>query len=101
MESDNMAHKEGIGLVGSVIVDVVSEVLEPGNLVYSDGDRYLAGADYESERMEYGTGGMALNNGVNFAKMGVPYPVRVMGKNRRRREWSACTGFPPRPGAFR
>jgi sugar/nucleoside kinase (ribokinase family) len=72
--------KEGIGLVGSVIVDVVSEVLEPGNLVYSDGDRYLIGADYESERIEYGTGGMALNNAVNLGKMRVPYPVRVMGK---------------------
>lgn len=75
-----MSHKEGIGLVGSVIVDVVSEVLEPGNLIYSDGDRYLEGADRESERIEYGAGGMALNNGVDLAKMGVPYPVRVMGK---------------------
>jgi len=72
--------REGIGLVGSVIVDMVSEVLEPGNLVYSDGERYLAGADYESERIEYGSGGMALNNAVNLGKMGVPYTVRVMGK---------------------
>lgn len=75
-----MAEKNGIGFVGNVIVDDVSEVLEPGNLVYSDGGRYLSGDDYESERIEYGTGGMALNNGMNLADMGADYPVRVMGK---------------------
>ncbi len=75
-----MAYAEGIGLVGNVIIDDVSEILEPGNLVYSDGSRYLAGDDYESERIEYGTGGMALNNAMNLADMGVDYPVRVMGK---------------------
>ena len=75
-----MAEKKGIGFVGNVIVDDVSEVLEPGNLVYSDGGRYLSGDDYESERIEYGTGGMALNNGMNLADMGADYPVRVMGK---------------------
>lgn len=72
--------KEGIGFIGSMIVDVVSEVLEPGNLVYSDGSRYLRGGDFESERIEYATGGMALNNGVDLARMKVPYPVRVTGK---------------------
>jgi len=75
-----MAEKNGIGFVGSVIVDDVLEVLEQGNVVYSDGWRYLAGEDFESERVEYGTGGMALNNGVNLADMGADYPVRVMGK---------------------
>ena len=75
-----MAEKNGIGLVGSVIVDTVYEVMEPGNLLYSDGAQYLVGDDYESEKIEYGTGGMALNNCTNLAKMGVPYPVRVVGK---------------------
>ena len=75
-----MAQKEGIGLVGNVIVDDVPEMLEPGNVVYSDGFRYLSGDDFESERIEYGTGGMALNNSVNLADMGADYPVRVMGK---------------------
>lgn len=75
-----MSEKNGIGLVGSVIVDIVYEVLEPGNLVYSDGARYLAGDDHESEKIEFGTGGMALNNSINLAKMGVSYPVRVIGK---------------------
>ena len=75
-----MAEKNGIGLVGSVIVDIVYEVMEPGNLVYSDGARYLTGDDYESEKIEYGTGGLALNNSTNLAKMGAPYPVRVLGK---------------------
>ena len=72
--------KKGIGFVGSVIVDSVSEVMEPGNLVYSDGARYLKDEDYESEKIEYGTGGMAFNNSVNCAKIGALYPIRVMGK---------------------
>lgn len=75
-----MAEKSGIGLVGSVIVDTVYEVMEPGNLVYSDGHRYLTGDDYEMEHIEYGTGGMALNNSTNLARIGVRYPVRVVGK---------------------
>jgi sugar/nucleoside kinase (ribokinase family) len=75
-----MADKNGIGFVGNVIVDDVSEVLEQGNVVYSDGWRYLTGDDEESERVEYGTGGMALNNSVNMADMGADYPIRVMGK---------------------
>jgi len=75
-----MEKRKGIGLVGSVVVDVVFEVLEPGSLVYSDGFRYLKGEDYETEKIEYGVGGMATNNSVNLAKMGVKYPVRVIGK---------------------
>ena len=62
-----MSGRSGIGLVGSVIVDTVYEVLEPGNLVYSDGALSLAGDDCESESIEYGTGGMALNNAVHLA----------------------------------
>ncbi len=72
--------KHGIGLVGSVIVDIVYEVLEPGALVYSDGADYLRGDDREMEHIEYGTGGLALNNSTNLAKMGARYPVRVIGK---------------------
>ena len=75
-----MNEKHGIGLVGSVVVDVVHEVLEPGNLVYSDGDIYLKGEDYESEKVEYGTGGVSINNSVNLAKMGATYPIRAIGK---------------------
>jgi sugar/nucleoside kinase (ribokinase family) len=75
-----MADKNGIGFVGNVIIDDVSELLEPGNVVYSDGWRYLTGSDYESENIQYGTGGMALNNAMNMADMGVDYPVRIMGK---------------------
>jgi len=95
-----MSEKRGIGLVGSVIVDLVYEVLEPGTLVYSDGDIYLEGDDYESERIEYGTGGMALNNSTDLAKMGANYPVRVMGKigadanGRRIRDYLAKNGLP-------
>ena len=75
-----MKEKNGIGLVGSVVVDVVYDVLEPGNLVYSDGDRYLKGDDYESEKVEYSVGGLCTNNSVNLAKMGAAYPIRVLGK---------------------
>jgi len=75
-----MAKKRGIGLIGSVIIDTVHEVMEPGGLVYSDGDRYLTGDDAECEHIEYGSGGMALNNSSNLGKMGVSYPVRVIGK---------------------
>ncbi len=75
-----MKDKNGIGLVGSVIVDVVYEVLEPGNLVYSDGNRYLKGDDYESEKVEYSVGGIGTNNSINLAKMGASYPIRVIGK---------------------
>ena len=75
-----MEEKNGIGLVGSVIVDVVYDILEPGNLVYSDGFRYLEGEDYETEKIEYSVGGMATNNSVNLAKIGAKYPVRVHGK---------------------
>ena len=75
-----MTHRNGIGFIGNVIVDVVLEVLEPGNIVYSDGDTYLKGDDYEAENIEYSVGGMATNNSVNLAKMGVDYPIRVVGK---------------------
>lgn len=75
-----MKEKNGIGFIGSVVVDVVSEVLEPGNLVYSDGDRYLTGEDYETEKIEYSVGGLGTNNSINLAKMGVTYPIRVIGK---------------------
>jgi len=75
-----MKEKNGIGFVGSVVVDVVSEVLEPGNLVYSDGDRYLTGEDYEMEKIEYSVGGLCTNNSINLAKMGATYPICVMGK---------------------
>ncbi len=94
-----MAKKNGIGLIGNVIVDTVHEVMEPGGLVYSDGDRYLSGDDYECERIEYGTGGMALNNSTNLGKMGVSCPVRVIGKigadqnGRRIREILKQNGF--------
>jgi len=75
-----MKGKKGIGFIGSVVVDVISEVLEPGNLVYSDGALYLKGKDYETEEIEYSVGGMATNNSVNIAKMGASYPLRVIGK---------------------
>jgi len=75
-----MEEKSGIGFVGSVIVDNVSEILEPGNLVYSDGARYLTGDDYESEKIKYSSGGMAFNNSINCKKMGVTYPIRIVGK---------------------
>jgi len=75
-----MAEKNGIGFIGNVIVDVVSEILEPGNLVYSDGARYLEGDDFESENIQYSTGGMGTNNSIDCAKMGAAYPIRVIGK---------------------
>jgi len=75
-----MTEKNGIGFVGSVIVDVVSEILEPGNLVYADGDRYLSGEDSESEDIQYSVGGMCTNNSIDCAKMGARYPIRVIGK---------------------
>ena len=65
-----MSEKQGIAFAGSVIVDIVSEVLEPGNLVYSDGSRYLTGDDYESEDVKYSTGGMVLNNSINCMRIG-------------------------------
>ena len=95
-----MKEKHGIGFVGSVIVDAVYEVLEAGNLIYSDGHLYLKGDDYETETIEYSVGGMATNNSVNLAKMGVRYPVRVIGKigadenGRRIRETFRKHGIP-------
>ena len=75
-----MAEKNGIGFVGNVIVDVVHEVLEAGNLVYSDGYKYFQGDDFETEEIKYSLGGMATNNSVNLGKIGVDYPIRVIGK---------------------
>jgi len=75
-----MSEKQGIAFAGSVIVDIVSEVLEPGNLVYSDGSRYLTGDDYESEDVKYSTGGMVLNNSINCMRIGADYPIRDIGK---------------------
>ena len=75
-----MGNKSGIGFIGSIAVDVVYEVLEVGNVVYSDGSKYLEGDDYESETIEYSVGGMAMNNSVNLSKMGVDYPISVIGK---------------------
>lgn len=72
--------KNGIGFIGSVIVDEVTEILESGNLVYSDGSRYLQGGDAESEHITYGVGGLATNNSVNIATIGADYPLRVIGK---------------------
>ena len=48
-----MPQKNGIGFIGSVAVDAVSEILEPGNLVYSDGDTYLTDDDVDSEKIHY------------------------------------------------
>jgi sugar/nucleoside kinase (ribokinase family) len=75
-----MGEKNGIGFIGSLVIDMVSEVLEPGNMVYSDGCRYLSGNDYESEKIEYSNGGLPLNNSFNLKDMGVPYPIKVFGK---------------------
>ncbi|MBN1291323.1 MAG: carbohydrate kinase family protein [Candidatus Latescibacteria bacterium] len=76
----NDTKQNGIGFVGSVIVDVVSEILEPGNLVYADGAKYLSGEDYESEDVQYSIGGMCTNNSIDCAKMGAKYPICVLGK---------------------
>ncbi len=95
-----MAEKRGIGFVGNVIVDAVHEVLEAGNLVYSDGYKYLSGDDFETEKIEYSVGGMATNNSVNLAKIGADYPIRVIGKigadanGRRIRETFRKNGIP-------
>ena len=75
-----MPQKNGIGFIGSVAVDAVSEILEPGNLVYSDGDTYLTDDDVDSEKIHYSTGGLCLNNSINCMKMAARYPVRVVGK---------------------
>ena len=69
-----------MAFVGSTIVDIVYDILEPGSLVYSDGYKFLKGEDYETEKIEYSTGGLILNNSINCRKMGVTYPIRVVGK---------------------
>ncbi|MFC1551841.1 carbohydrate kinase family protein [Candidatus Latescibacterota bacterium] len=75
-----MSRKSGIGFIGSIAVDILYETLEIGNVVYSDGYKYLSGDDYETESIEYSVGGMAMNNCINLSKMGVDYPVRIIGK---------------------
>ncbi|MFC1651153.1 carbohydrate kinase family protein [Candidatus Latescibacterota bacterium] len=75
-----MGNKSGIGFIGSIAIDVVYEALELGNVVYSDGSKYLTGDDYESETVEYSAGGMAMNNSINLSKMGTDYPIRIIGK---------------------
>ena len=75
-----MPQKIGIATIGSTIADEVCEPLEVGNLVYSDGYRYLEGDDYETENIEYTVGGLALNDGIDLARMKGNYPIRVIGK---------------------
>jgi len=72
--------KRGVALVGSCLVDELLPVVHPGELTYVDADRFVSDTELKAERRQHSVGGMALNVGVDLAKIAAGYPVAVIGK---------------------
>ena len=75
-----MAERQGIVLFGSSIVDEILPVIRPGELSYVDAHRFVDESELKGEHIQYSVGGMALNVGVDLAKIKGGYPVSVVGK---------------------
>lgn len=74
------SEKNGIALIGSVIVDELVPLLEVGQLTYVDAAEHVSEDELKGERVTFSVGGMALNVAVDLAKIGNSYPVSVFGK---------------------
>jgi sugar/nucleoside kinase (ribokinase family) len=72
--------KSGIALIGSCIVDELIPVIEPGQLSYTDANRFVSEQELKGERISYSTGGMALNVGIDLARIAGGYPLGIFGK---------------------
>jgi len=72
--------KKGIALIGNTIVDELVPILEPGQLSYVDANKFVSEEELKGEKIKFSVGGMALNVGVDLAKIGGSYPVGVFGK---------------------
>ena len=75
-----MAEKEGIALVGTALVDEILPVIEPGQLYYMDAHKFVDDTEVAPVEVQASVGGMALNVGVDLAKINGGYPVAVIGK---------------------
>lgn len=74
------AKRQGIALIGSSIIDELLQVMETGQLLYVDSNKFVDENELKQERIEHSVGGMALNVAVDLAKIGGGYPIRVIGK---------------------
>jgi sugar/nucleoside kinase (ribokinase family) len=72
--------KSGIALIGSCIVDELIPVIEPGQLSYTDANRFVSEQELKGETISYSTGGMALNVGIDLARIAAGYPLSIYGK---------------------
>lgn len=72
--------KTGIALIGSCLVDELLPVVQPGQLTYVDAARFVDARELVSEQKQFSVGGMALNVGVDLAKIDAGYPIAVIGK---------------------
>jgi sugar/nucleoside kinase (ribokinase family) len=72
--------KSGIALIGSCIVDELIPVIEPGQLSYTDASRFVSEEELKGETISYSTGGMALNVGIDLARIAGGYPLCIIGK---------------------
>ena len=70
----------GIALVGNCVVDELAPVISPGQLSYTDANRFVDNSELAGEDVQYSTGGMALNVAVDLAKIMGGYPLTVIGK---------------------
>lgn len=73
-------HKSGIALIGTCLVDELIPVIEPGQLSYADANRFVSEQELKGESISYSTGGMALNVGIDLARMAGGYPLQIIGK---------------------
>ncbi len=74
------AARNGIALIGSTLVDDLVPVLTPGQLSFTDADQFVDQEELKGEKRKYSVGGMALNVGVDLAKINGGYPVAVFGR---------------------
>jgi len=79
-ENHSESEKNGIALIGSVIVDELVPLLELGQLACVDAAEFVSEEELKGERLTFSVGGMALNVAVDVAKIGNNYPVSVFGK---------------------
>ncbi len=76
----NRAEARGIALIGTTLVDEILPVLKPGQLIYTDAKEFVPDTELRGETVQYSVGGMALNVGVNLAKLSGHFPISIIGK---------------------
>lgn len=75
-----MSEPNGIACIGSSVVDELVPEIEPGQLTYVDANKFVPPEELTGEELHYSVGGMALNVGVDLAKIAGGYPVAVIGR---------------------